>query len=103
VVVLKVSGAAASFIPLPEQTACFFGSIFRFFATIIPFLTSVVLQLPGYAMPVSLNGLNRMVSVMILYGMWRYASGRRDLVSAAVSPEIKRAVGFGILICPVSM
>jgi hypothetical protein len=70
------------------------------YLTFQPFLTSVVLQLPRYAMPVVLYGLNLIVSVMILLGMWRYASGRPRLVSAAVSPEIRRAVGFRILIGP---
>ncbi len=51
-------------------------------------------------MPVVLYGLNLIVSVMILFGMWRYASGRPHLVSASVSSEIRRAVGFRILIGP---
>lgn len=88
------------FISRTDRVFLWINLSFFLFVTLIPFLTSVVLQLPRYAMPVVLYGLNLIVSVMILFGMWRYASGRPHLVSASVSPEIRRAVGFRILIGP---
>lgn len=88
------------FVVRTDRTFLWINLSFFLFVTLIPFLTSVVLQLPRYPMPVVLYGLNLIISVMILYGMWRYAAERKHLVSAAMNLELKRAVGRRILIGP---